>query len=466
MTGRFKSEPVPIRPQDRLRGDVKKRTEERSRLFYGVMIMVVGLSLVAVALIGSGMAFRTHPAITVAPPMSVTATIGALPSPGTQIHINWVAGQANVTNFTVRIGYKGCYQWIAIFSTASSSTSYSMLTQPETLYCVGVAEWSGGTMSAWSSPVSVVTGNFFLSLPVTKIGAPYGLSVQSTSTSSIALAWTNPQGPTQPICLNGCPQRPGVVNDTIYYGATCGNWTNAVSLAGVFPFHTLTLSTGPYCFTIQAWSPYKNSIGPGGGSYFSGTQVASVGGVVGLLALGQTSNSVFLGWVNPTGVTIQNDTIEYATSIALLGTPFQHFISAGSVVVFNVTGLQPSTLYAFRVYATVGGSPTPKSNVVTATTGGSPGTVPPGGGGGQSGGAQINVPPVGGAGVSIPIPTSTTGSSVTLNVPFVVVGAVAGLGGFLVILTTNPSGGHRWWGAILIMIGILVAIFGTGTVGA
>ncbi|MGD0589115.1 MAG: fibronectin type III domain-containing protein [Thermoplasmata archaeon] len=79
-------------------------------------------------------------------------------------------------------------------------------------------------------------------LPLTKLAAPTGLSVTADTTSSATLAWTNPAGT--------------LVNDTLYYSATCSSPWSGQSTNGVASTATVSgLSAGTnYCFYVTAWN--------------------------------------------------------------------------------------------------------------------------------------------------------------------------------------------------------------------
>jgi hypothetical protein len=135
----------------------------------------------------------------------------------------------------------------ATISANGSMTSLSYFTDPTAGYA---AEDQFGNIAAAANYNSTSTissaaewGTVCLGLlPLTKPAAPTGLSATAPTTSSVTLAWTNPAGT--------------LVNDTIYYSATCsGPWTGQ-STDGVATTATVSglLAGTNYCFYVTAWN--------------------------------------------------------------------------------------------------------------------------------------------------------------------------------------------------------------------
>ena len=206
------------------------------------------------------------------PSNSVTATtlptaptnVTAHPLSTTSINIDWTKPSGTLTDYLV-FGEAGpsCGSATPI-NTSSVSTSYTVTgLTTNRLYCFYVEAVSEGGPSAPSMVVTNVTA----SVPA----APTFLSVSDTTDSSITLLWTN-------------PSTGGLVNNTLYYGASCGSWTTSLTTDGIAVTYTISgLASGTtYCFAVQVW----NTTGGSPLTTLNGRTLESPGGGgVGVLGL-------------------------------------------------------------------------------------------------------------------------------------------------------------------------------------
>jgi PKD repeat protein len=209
---------------------------------------------------------------------------------------------------------------------------------------------NGVSIGAGSAPASGFT-NYTVSFSLP--GAPTSLSGVPTR-NSVALTWTNPTS-------GGV-----LVNQTVYGGTSCGSWT-LYSTGGNTTHYTVTALAAytTYCFTVAAWS--AGGEGSVRHPYINATTLASLPGApTGLTAGSITYTTVHLTWTNPTPSDgpLVNDTIYYGLSCGV----WTHYVSAGVVTAYTVTGLSPGTGYCFEVGAWTSGGEGSLSSSASATT--------------------------------------------------------------------------------------------------
>lgn len=164
-------------------------------------------------------------------------------SGSSNLTVCWTNPPATTVTSTTIITYPGSY---CINHTAS--LPIETLTVPGSLwysnlpglhvsinYCILVYLNNGSASSSGSNGASGTPG------------APYGLFILSQTTNSVALGWGNPYGFS-------------LLNDTVWYGPTCGRWTAGISTQGVATaFNVTGLGQGTkYCFAVQTWDGPSN----------------------------------------------------------------------------------------------------------------------------------------------------------------------------------------------------------------
>jgi fibronectin type 3 domain-containing protein len=309
----------------------------------------------------------------------------------TDSYVFWEAGGSCSSPSEINIG-----------SVATTYTKTGLTTG--NLYCFYVEAVGNGGASLQSTPVTDVTA----SVP----GPATGLAVSGVTSTTISLTWTN-------------PTTGGIVNDTIWYGTTCGSLTVTVSTAGAATSHTvngLTIGTS-YCFSIQVWNATGGSTLTAG---VVGTTANIPPPVMSLIATSITTVTVTLSWSG--SVFITNVTLYVSVNGCTLTGAVRY--SEGTVTTATAAGLTASTAYCFaiRQWNASGGSIPVYLNATTLSNGG--------GGGGGSPSPQL----------PIPNPSVTVGGS---TVPLLLlVGVFALVAGALTIgylvatprLTRNPRG--------------------------
>ena len=109
------------------------------------------------------------------------------------------------------------------------------------------------------------------------------------------------------------------------------------------------------------------------------------GAVIAIVVNGMSGNGATLAWVAPTsGGTATSYTVQYQVNGATGWSTASSFVVGLS---YSISGLQPSTMYDFTIFASNSMGPGPLSSVVTGTTIASVGIVP-----GQISGLTVNTP--------------------------------------------------------------------------
>jgi len=225
------------------------------------------------------------------------------------------------------------------------------------IYAFEVTVWNATGQSPDSSCATGLTA----SVPA----APTGLTVGTTTSTSIAISWTN-------------PATGGLVNDTIYWTktASCGGTLTAHSLGSVGTSYTITSLSGStqYYIDVTVWNATGQS--PASTCTSGTTGSAAPPTATGLKVTSYTTTTVSLIWSeNTTGV---NFTIWFGVSCG--GLSGQQ--GAGYSLTATVGGLQTGTSYCFAVQSFNGTAGASLSTTVTQSTSPASG----GGGGGGNGG--------------------------------------------------------------------------------
>ena len=265
-------------------------------------------------------------------------TVGAVTT--TTLGLSWSNPSGTLTNSTV-------YRWTgaacsgtatatSIGSPATLDTQSGLLSATE--YSFEVSAWDSGGSSVPSSCAHGTT------LPL----AATGLTVSSTTTTTIVLTWTNAPGT--------------IANVSVFYGTSCAALSAHTSL-GVVTTATLTaLSVATtYCVEVQEWSAGGN----GAPAFTNGTTLPSA--PTGLTVTGRSAITISLVWVNSAGALV-NNTVYWWSGATCSGTVTA--VSLAGVVTSNTTsGLQPLMEYSFEVVDwSLGGTSAPSTCVHGNTT--------------------------------------------------------------------------------------------------
>jgi len=214
--------------------------------------------------------------------------------------------------------------------------------------------------------------------------APAAPTSSSLGTSWIAVNWT---------AVTSDPLTP-VTSYTLSMDNGSGGSLNVVYVGSELSFNATGLQTGTiYAFAVAA----TNVMGTGSNSAIASfsTTASPPPAPTNLVAMNTTSSSVALSWTAPPSgaLPILNYTVQYS-----LTSPVS-FATAGvsTVTSFNVTGLAAYTTYVFQVAASNQYGMSPYSSNVTFRTN------------------ALNPTVVNSANLSIPIPSPTSSSSITIN---------------------------------------------------
>jgi hypothetical protein len=248
----------------------------------------------------------------------------------------------------------------------TNTVSFSL---PSTYFNAGAS----GTVIAWNSSTTDPITTPYASLPsqfsvpplstflvtanaLHRVSGATNLTVTSRTSSTIGLSWKNPTG--------------SLVNDTVWYGASCTALKTPISTGGVASTDTvtgLTPSTN-YCFAVQAFTS-------SGGSPLSSTVSTSTLEAVfpeaptGLTVLHFTRTTLLLAWTNPGGSVLVNDTVAFGTSCDSLS---NHASTGGAATTYTIRGLVAGTNYCAAVQAWNSTGASPFSPPVSQTVGSVP----------------------------------------------------------------------------------------------
>lgn len=159
----------------------------------------------------------------------------------------WNLPSTYLTNVTLWWGSE-CGNWSSSTSLGGvySTTTLSNLVDNQT-YCVAVMPWDGAVHGFLSNGLTF------------SLGRPFNLAVLAQGSTWIQISWAN-------------PYVTKIVNDTVYYGTTCGYFINGVSYGWLgnygtggeaTAFNLTKLKSGTtYCIAVQAWDGPSNLSNP------------------------------------------------------------------------------------------------------------------------------------------------------------------------------------------------------------
>jgi YD repeat-containing protein len=279
---------------------------------YGISMTAGDIYLIA----GGGVAYP-------AAPSGLTVT-GTTP---TSVSLSWTAPSGTVTGYYV---YQAGSS--APVATVTGTTATVTGLTPSTSYTFTVAAYNAAGTGPASASVQATTGT------ETIPGAPTGLAVTGTTSSSVSLSWTAPSGD-----VSG------------YYVYQSG--TQVASVTGTTATVAGLAQGITYTFTVAAYN--AAGTGPASGSV-QATTGSLPGAPTGLAVTGVTYHSVSLSWSAPpgtvTGYYVYKDGVKDTVGLAFSGTSV------------TVSFLSATTTYTFTVSAYNSGGEGPQSNSVQATT--------------------------------------------------------------------------------------------------
>jgi YVTN family beta-propeller protein len=288
--------------------------------------------------------------VTATTPVVPAAPTGLAPTgeTTTTISIGWTNPTTGglVNNTVYYTTASGCTGVLTAISMGGVVTSYTITgLSGGTTYYVEVTVWNTTGQSPDSSCVPMST----LGPP----NPPTGLTIVTTTYTTIQISWTNPNGP--------------LVNNTVYYTltASCSGALIAISMGGVVTGYTITaLSDGvTYYIEVTAWNvtgqSAKSSCVPGT------TLTSPPSSPTSLLFTPVFPTQILLAWTNPSGV-LTDDYVFWESGVAC-SSPAK--IDIGSVVgQYVLTGLSSATEYCAYVEAVGAGGASNPSVTVTNWT--------------------------------------------------------------------------------------------------
>jgi hypothetical protein len=300
--------------------------------------------LTAVDNAGASVPTLTEVAVTEAIPAAPTNLIASSES-ATAVTLRWSATPGGAaTNDTLAYGIQ-CGNWTAFVSTTGPATTWMVpgLGSGVT-YCFEVESWTGSVPSAWSSPVRATTTE-----PSGAPASPTGANAVTLSSSSVALAWSN-------------PLTVGLVNDTVIYSPDCDSSVEALSTAGAENGTTVAgLVPGTlYCFQVEAW----NGAGPSEPALTNATTDGVPPAVSDLVAAQVGSTYARLTWADPPGTSNITVYLNVAPCMLEGGRVVSEGAADSSA---NLSGLTPSTSYCVYVQPWVDGAPGTTSHLTFTT---------------------------------------------------------------------------------------------------
>lgn len=280
-------------------------------------------------------------ATTLAPPGAPTG-LTVVAATSISVSLAWTNPPGPLTNVSISYGSLPIGRETTLSEGVVSSATVGGLS-PGTPYSFQVAAWNSTGEGPTSAAVLVTT----LGPP----SPPTDVKVDSATSTSIGLSWTNPPGP--------------LTNDTVYfrsgatgpYSALSEGVTSSAVVAGLTP-------GTKYYFQVAAW----NSTGE---SSWSATAAATTSlppppsAPTGLVATAVNDSVIWLSWIPPSGALL-NYTVAAGTRAGVYS--IYEDVSNGSAYSYAVEGLRSSTTYYFTLWAWSEGGPGAASLSVNATT--------------------------------------------------------------------------------------------------
>jgi hypothetical protein len=274
---------------------------------------------------------QTDTTLTVVP--GAPTSLSASPASTSSLTLTWTnptISSGNLENNTVYYA-TSCASLTSKVSVGSAVQTYTLTgLSAATTYCIRVSAWTQAGEGARSNFANGTTDGGVPS-------APTSLAYVSASRTSITLSWTNPGG--------------SLVNDTLYWkaGSSCSTGATGISASVATTYTVGSLTAGTeYCFTVSAWSNGGQSADASAVTGF--TQGATPPSPTGLVTFSIGTTWANIGWTNPSGYTLFNDTVYWKSSTCGPSWPNSH--SAGAVTVaYNITGLTASSTYCVTVTA-------------------------------------------------------------------------------------------------------------------
>jgi hypothetical protein len=289
-------------------------------------------------------------------PVAPTGLTAGTPT-ATTIPLSWTNPTGPITAAEVYwASYSGsCGTYSSSAAASSPYTSYTITGLVSgNSYCAEVTVSNSTGASPDSTPVTNVQTAHAPSAPTYLVVVP-----QPATTTELDLNWTLSPGT--------------LVNQTLSQWTATG-CTGTVTHTNIAdPATSQTTVTGltankTYWYTISDW----NSTGQSApSSCVSGMTFAVPNAPTGIATTGATSYTVSLDWINPTEITIYNDTIDVGTTC---GTWTSYVSTGGAASLYTVSGLNPLTAYCFAVQAWSGGAESAASpTLIVQTLAGPPG---------------------------------------------------------------------------------------------
>jgi RHS repeat-associated protein len=284
-------------------------------------------------------------ATTAPPPPAAPTGLTVTGTTSSSVSLSWTAPSGPVSGYDVYeitetiIG--PVEEQLASFPGTGTTATVTGLSK-STSYTLNVAAYNVSGTGAYSTTVTARTGS------TSPPGAPTGLKVTGTTSSSVSLSWTAPSGTV-----------------TGYYVYENGGASSvATSTSTSVTITGLTAST-TYTFTVAAYNSGGTGTQSSSVSATTSAPPAAPAAPTGLTVTGSTDTSVSLSWTAPSGSVTGYYVYENGGTTS---------VATSTTTSVTVTGLSKSTGYTFTVaaYNSVG-TGTPSSSV-SATTTALPGT--------------------------------------------------------------------------------------------